>query len=153
MYTKSHRHTLGITNVYNKLYCKIYFCAKLYIPFLKSYHKIIIVLHENRIKWAQKKFFFTLIVRSNLHRVPYIHTLQHYLLLPLQSHSSTSALNGVPLSGSSPSDSNSNTLTPCVGWYSPPELSVASARKFATHVLPLCTWKESIWTARQWALC
>ena len=29
-------------------------------------------------------------------------------------------------------------LTPCVGWYSPPEVSVASERKFEITVLPLC---------------
>ena len=51
-----------------------------------------------------------------------------YLWSPLQSHNSTSALNGFPVSGSTPLDSNSSIRTPCVGWYSPPELSVASPR-------------------------
>lgn len=31
-----------------------------------------------------------------------------------------------------------NYLTPCVGWYSPPEVSVASERKFEITVFPLC---------------
>lgn len=59
-------------------------------------------------------------------------------LLPLQSQSSTSALKVFPLVGFSPSDSNSRMRTPCVGWYSPPELSVASARKLEIQVLPDC---------------
>ncbi len=63
---------------------------------------------------------------------------QTYFFAPLQSHSSTSALNGLPVAGLSPSVSNSRILTPCVGWYSPPELAVASARKLEIHVLPDC---------------
>lgn len=35
-------------------------------------------------------------------------------------------------------------LTPCVGWYSPPEVSVASERKFEITVLPLCDKKNSL---------
>ena len=61
-----------------------------------------------------------------------------HCLLPLQSQSSTSALKVLPLVGFSPSDSNSRIRTPCVGWYSPPELSVASARKLEIQVLPDC---------------
>ena len=59
-----------------------------------------------------------------------------YFLSPPQSHSSTSALKAFPVEGFSPSDSNSSILTPWVGWYSPAELSVASARKFEIQVFP-----------------
>lgn len=55
-------------------------------------------------------------------------------VLPPQSHNSTATLTTSPTI--SPSTSNSSILTPCVVWYSPPLLSVASPKILEIYVLP-----------------
>ena len=65
-----------------------------------------------------------------------------YFWSPLTSHSSTSQLAVRPPPSGIPFTSNSRIRAPCVAWYSPPDVSVASDRKLATTVFPLYNEKQ-----------